>query len=154
MMTKGDRVMAFGIIPDVPLVFWDLDCDDPKEGLKKIDKIVKERGLRNELSEGGRPYAIYKTKHGYHFIIRCKSWDEVQDWLYILKEQTGGQSIMNCRKQRIRVTMKFLERNGMELSPAPKLIETNWVSDLRTGKKEIYTTYDYGLNAGASELPP
>lgn len=142
------RCLAVGVVPDSPSVYWDADTTDKPMMLEKIRAIC--RGQLRDLSKStGRPYAIFESKHGYHFVVKCKSWDEAQDFLYYLKQRLGTNSIMSCRKQRLRISPKIDEVGGKDISPRPVLIETNWDAELRTGHREIYHTYDVGLDGNS-----
>lgn len=160
---KGLRCIAIGIVPEYPRVFWDMDCKDKKDGLESLHDYLKQYSHAFFLNQDPH-YAIYETSNGYHLIIGCRDWDEAQTRLYDLKKMTHGQSIMSCRKQRIRVSPKWAAngidekglsfvdqrelRTNFEVSPEPMLTETNTDFELRTGRKEIYFTYNTGLNAG------
>ena len=157
---KGPRCIAIGIVPEYPRVFWDMDCKDKKDGLESLHDYLKQ--YRHAFFFNQDPhYAIYETSNGYHLIIGCRDWDEAQIRLYDLKRMTHGQSIMSCRRQRIRISPKWMVYSDtediriansapkVEVSPEPKLIETNTDFELRSGRKEIYFTYNTGLNAGS-----
>ena len=136
MNKLDERCIAIGIVPQIPSVFWDYDLTPEEEVGKAIETLetyAKSKKVR---------YAIYQTKHGLHLILETVTWDNAQNWLYELKKLTNKQSIMSCRKQRIRISPKWLKINGQIVSPEPKRILDNTIAELRVGRKETYETYD------------
>lgn len=165
------RCLAFGVRPDSPKVMWDKDIgteltgsDAYMKALESIAQYIKRTcvglpwGVKDtkygsyvetDLTE--RPWSVYETKHGFHLVIKCKTWDEAQYRIFDIQREIGGQSIMSCRMQRLRVSPKIAEVGGQEISPAPILLESNVTYDIRArvdGRPpEVYKTYDIGLDS-------
>lgn len=144
---RSQRCLAIGIKVEDPRIFWDRDI---KEGEDR-ERVILD--IRTYLDKSGisekRLWSIYSSKHGFHIIVKCESWDETQEYLYEFKKNIGGQSIMSCRQQRIRISPKFLELGAKDISEAPVLLCSNTKEELRIGRKEIYSTYDIGLETGS-----
>jgi len=136
------KCMSIGIVPLEPRIFWDYDLgnnEEPYDAIKTITTYIVRLGVRKNRVV---PYAVYTTKYGFHLILKLETWDEVQAELYILKELTNKQSIMSCRRQRIRIGEKIIKITGEKISPKPILLSSNTTEELRVGRKEIYDTFD------------
>ena len=113
-MKKKYDVVALGIVPRTPFFMW--DCDHTGDlGLKHMKQISIRMKHRVSLLD----YEIKKTRHGYHYLQRQNSWDDVQDSLYKARNICDNQYIMNCRKLRLRFSPKWREDTGQILNPAP-----------------------------------
>lgn len=150
------RMMAIGVVPTTPFVLWDYDL---AENEKRNE--VKERlewyatGWRSTMANIGVHWCIRETKHGFHLIMQVPSWDDADYTLKELYRITHKQSIMSCRKQRLRVSPKW-DMQGREVSPVPKVVSgcehrTEWWNDIKKGRFEFYYTYDNGIDTGMTE---
>lgn len=163
MIEDNPDVYAIGVVPLCPFVLWDYDLNEfdvPEIGLQILKDFALARGGTEFASVVlHHHFAIRVTKHGYHLVMACQSWDEAQAYLYELYKITNKRSIMSCRKQRLRISPKWHYRTGAIVSPAPMTIEgcehrDTWLADItdrgRT-RLEMYKTKDVGLDSGLTE---
>lgn len=92
-----------------------------------------------------KEFDIYKTKHGYHLVFDVDSFDTLQNLLDETKIVFPKVDyIRNCRKLRIRISPKWDNVTGKEISSAPTLLLCTCKEhhDKRVGRLEIYATSD------------
>ena len=166
-------VICIGIVSRDPVIMWDYDYAE-KETFDSAMKTLHDYILgktdtqkvkichfsdENSPDEIGhsdgfaRHWGIFETRHGLQMIVKCPNWDEAQTRLLELKLLTGKQSILSCRKQRIRISPKYENISkdkatfgiGGIVSPEPKLIMAClcW-TDVRKQnvRYEIYKSYE------------
>ncbi len=146
---------SIGVIPlteDLPRLFFDVDIVN-----QEIRKLLLEyANLDNSpyMNPNHHHWAIYKTHHGYHFVMRTNSWDETRAHLIALRALTHSDYLSPDdieftymlkeipSTMRLRVDNKWL-LNGNVTCSAPQLIERcPCYTDLRYGIKEVYDTLD------------
>lgn len=150
---RGERCMAIGVVPKQPFVLWDYDLDEV-EILHRLGVVEALEHLAEHLIPGTqhRHWCIRETKNGYHLVVQTDTWDESQNALYYLHDLTHKQSIMSCRRQRIRVSPKW-SLTGVELSFTPRVIrgclhKSEYWNEIKGGHLEFYWTYERGIDTG------
>lgn len=149
---SGVPCCAIGIIPLTPYVYWDYDLDETE--LTDRGKTFAALRLR-DFAKGlcalrHNHWCIRATKNGLHLVQQVPDWDTAQAALTNLYALTHKVSIMNCRKQRIRISPKWDLHTGAVLSPAPFVVDgcehkETWyvdITDRTKGKLEFYLTKD------------
>lgn len=137
-------LMAIAVRPQEPIFFFEID---------KKHSISLFTRIKNRLRDINNLYnldsQIYKTKHGYHIIVQSTSWDQVIE----LREKFFSWVEVNYfnddpTKAALRITAKWHQITGEEISPAPALLweSTKGLPDLRTSiefqQVEFYATSD------------
>jgi hypothetical protein len=154
---KGDgdkiRVCAIGVLPNVPYVYWDYDFEDNERNEPQAGMIIL-KGMAAVQEPKHYHYCIRRTKHGLHLVMQVDTWDNAQAALYELKKITNKISIMNCRKQRMRISPKWDMVTGEVRSPAPRVVDgcihsNTWyqdITDRKISRLEFYTTFEHTIS--------
>jgi len=137
----NEEVQAFGVKPIEPVFFFEIDeklTDSGHSFYWKLKDCAEDiNTLFNTQSQ------IYETKHGFHLVVRAKTWDQVTEMRvytedYMLPFLTQEINYFNdCQEHAVlRVTAKKTTDTGRIVSQKPKIIwrslEDN--TDYRTEK--------------------
>ena len=138
-------------VPIVPFVLWDYDLA-PDEDTPTAAWTLRRFATVLEQDWENEPHRHWKTrltKNGLHLVIRCETWDEAQAKLYDLLHTTHKNSIMSCRKQRLRISAKWDLATGAIVNQAPVDLDGcgHWdkvdiVNDRKLTRLEFYKTFE------------
>lgn len=149
------KCRSIGVVPlteGSPVLFFDIDDVTEETRMKLLQYANLDNSpLMNPLHQC---WAIYKTHHGYHLVMKTDSWNETRAHLILLRNlfhsdymSTDEIEFSYMVKEvpstmRLRVDRKWLLNGNVTCSAPYKIESCPCYKELRTGIKEVYDTYD------------